>query len=154
MLKYVEALVSEKEIPGEKSLVIYISGCKEHCKLCHTPWLQNVNYGDKLIDNYKDLITIYRNYITCVCFLGEGLNGTCEHKEYKEIIEYVHKINLKAALYSGRNTVIEEWMKIFDYIKLGSYKEEQGPIYNKKTNQRLYKKTEQKYNDITNIFWY
>ena len=75
-----------------------------------------------------------------MCFLGEGLNGTCEHKEYKEIIEYVHKINLKAALYSGRNTVIEEWMKIFDYIKLGSYKEEQGPIYNKKTNQRLYKK--------------
>ena len=29
MLKYVEALVSEKEIPREKSLVIYIAGCKE-----------------------------------------------------------------------------------------------------------------------------
>lgn len=32
MLKYVEALVSEKEIPGEKSLVIYIFGCKEKSK--------------------------------------------------------------------------------------------------------------------------
>ncbi len=65
-------------------------------------------------------------------------------KNYINIYKYVHKINLKAALYSGRNTVIEEWMKIFDYIKLGSYKEEQGPIYNKKTNQRLYKKNRTK----------
>lgn len=28
-------------------------------------WLRKYNYGDNLLDNYKDLIDLYRNYITC-----------------------------------------------------------------------------------------
>lgn len=153
MLKYTEVGVSYKEIPKEASLIIYISGCMQKCKDCHTPWLRKYNYGDNLIDNYKDLIDLYSNYITCVCFLGEGKNTEEEHKEYERIVSYIHKKNLKAGLYSGRDIKIEKWMMIFDYIKLGSYQKSKGSLYNKNTNQRLYKKGSIKYIDITNLFW-
>ncbi len=153
MLKYIEAGLSYKEIPNEICLIIYVSGCMQRCKECHTPWLRKHNYGDKLLENYKQLIDLYSNYISCVCFLGEGLNTEVEHNEYKEIVKYIHQKGLKAGLYSGRDTTIEVWMKIFDYIKLGSYQKDKGTLYNKNTNQRLYKKESKKYIDITNLFW-
>ena len=53
-----------------------------------------------------------------------------------------------------RDTSIENWMYVFDYIKLGSYHEELGSLDSKTTNQRLYRKNdENKYEDITNRFW-
>ena len=49
---------------------------------------------------------------------------------------------------SGRDTVIEEWMREFDYIKIGAYKERLGPLYSKSTNQRLYKKNKHRHMKI------
>lgn len=44
-------------------------------------------------------------------------------------------------------------MYCFDYVKLGSYQETRGSLYNKNTNQRLYKKIDSKYKNITKLFW-
>lgn len=153
MLKYVEASLSYKEIPKEVSLVVYISGCTQKCKSCHTPWLQKYEYGSNLIENYKDLVDLYFSYITCVCFLGEGLNTKIEHQEYIEICKYIHSKGLKVGLYCGRDTNIEKWMYCFDYVKIGAYQESRGSLYNKNTNQKLYKKENNKYKDITKLFW-
>ncbi len=57
-------------------------------------------------------------------------------------------------IYSGRDTVIEKWMHIFDYIKLGSYREELGTLDSVTTNQRMYRKnSHNNYEDITHLSW-
>ena len=65
---------------------------------------------------------------------------------------------LKVAWYSGRQELSKNIMlENFDYIKLGPYSEELGPLNNKTTNQRMYKIMKQNNNyelvDITNKFW-
>ena len=57
------------------------------------------------------------------------------------------------ALYCGRDSQIENWMEKFNYIKIGSYQEEKGPITKQTTNQKLFKKENNKYVDITYMFW-
>jgi len=41
----------------------------------------------------------------------------------------------------------------FDYIKIGPYIEEKGPLNNPNTNQRLYEKVGNNHKDITYKFW-
>ena len=41
----------------------------------------------------------------------------------------------------------------FNFIKLGPYIEDLGPLNSKTTNQRFYKIEEGKLVDITNLFW-
>ena len=145
--------VSELEISNEKSLVIYISECQHRCNGCHTPYMHE-RYGDLLKGNFNNIYELYKNYITCVCFLGEGREDENSRKEFREYCNIIHKDNIKTALYSGRNCKIEKWMTIFDYIKIGSYNKELGTLYSKNTNQRLYKKVNKnKYENITYFFW-
>ena len=66
---------------------------------------------------------------------------------------YAHEKGLKACLYSGRDVEIESWMGAFDYVKLGSYQSRYGPLSEKTTNQKFYKKQQGKYLDITEWFW-
>ena len=85
--------------------------------------------------------------------MGEG-DGSKESQT--EILSYVQECNkrdYKICLYSGRDTVIEEWMKQFDYVKVGSYREEFGPLTSETTNQRMWMKEVDKYVDITERFW-
>jgi anaerobic ribonucleoside-triphosphate reductase activating protein len=62
---------------------------------------------------------------------------------------------MKVAIYSGREEVEDEMWQMFDYIKIGPYIEERGPLENPNTNQKLFKidrKNNQKI-DITHLFW-
>lgn len=153
MLYYLEAGISPYEVPNETSLVVYISGCKNNCPYCHYSDLQKTDYGSILMHHYKELITIYQHYITCVCFLGEGDNDIHSRNEFSIICQYIKSKHLKACLYSGRDCGIEKWMYCFDYIKLGNYKENRGPLTSESTNQKLYKRVEDSYIDITYNFW-
>lgn len=152
MLSYATAGISELEIPNKKSLVIYISECRNNCKNCHTPYLHQ-KYGDLLKENFNELFAIYYNYLDVVCFMGEGKNAIQEHEEFNYYCNIVHKYNKEVALYCGRDCNIEKWMECFDYIKIGSYEEKKGPLTNKNTNQKLYKKENDIYQDITYMFW-
>lgn len=154
MLHYCDVGLSHAEVPGETSLCFYISGCINRCKNCHFPELQFANYGDELKEDiFIALVELYSPYETCVCFMGEG---NCTDDTKKELIAYskmVHDMGYKSCIYSGRDTVIEEWMKEFDYVKVGSYNEILGPLYVRTTNQRLYKKRNDSYIDVTYMFW-
>ena len=118
MLYYTEVCFSPYEVPEHESICIYISGCLNKCTYCHYPLLQQTDYGDTLYDKFKNIIELYCARATCVCFLGEGKNTDAEHNEFKDMVIYAHKKGLKTCLYCGRDTIIESWMKIFDYIKL------------------------------------
>ena len=142
-----------REVPGESSICIYISGCCHNCANCHYPLLKEKDYGDKLIDFYRDIIALYRRQATCVCFLGEGANGEIEHHEFRIAVDYAHQQALKACLYSGRDVDIEAWMTMFDYVKLGSYRADKGGLESIFTNQVMWRKnSEGVFENITHIF--
>lgn len=153
MLRYTEFCLSPYEVPKEQSICIYISGCTNKCRNCHYPELQSSDNGELLYPHFADIVELYFNQASCICFLGEGKELPQEKKEFNSYAKYAHTKGLKTCLYSGRDTVIETWMHIFDYIKLGSYHEEFGALDSLTTNQRMYRKNSNNYyEDITYLF--
>lgn len=161
MLKYVDTLVSFSEVPDEITLCINISNCPCHCKNCHSSYLAE-DIGEPLIYeesyNNKTVLTCNplsklieaNNGITCVCLMGGDSNP-----EYINILGKVIKHHhLKSAWYSGRQELSNGIdLFNFDYIKLGPYKEEFGPLNSRTTNQRLYQIKNREMLDITSRFW-
>lgn len=165
MLKYLNTQVTFSEVPDEITLCINITGCKVGCRNCHSSYLAE-DIGNPLI--YKRIINgktvvdcsplsnlIDANTgITCVCLMGGDSNP-----EYINILGKSIKLHhLKSAWYSGRQELAKEIdLKWFDFLKLGPYIEELGPLNSKTTNQRMYKVVEQDNNyelvDITDKFW-
>ena len=155
MLHYTEFCISPYEVPKEQSICIYISGCINKCKNCHYPELQLSDSGELLYPHLADIVELYFNQASCICFLGERKGLPQEKHEFVSYSKYAHTKGLKTCLYSGRDTVIETWMHIFDYIKLGSYHEEFGALDSLTTNQRIYRKnSSNSYDDITYLFWH
>lgn len=135
MLKYVDTLVSFQEIPDEISLCINISNCPNNCPGCHSSYLKD-DIGIPL--TYVELMQlISKNHgISCVCFMG----GDKEPWEVQRLAQRVKEKGLKAAWYSGKSEIPEDICLVnFDYVKLGSYIEEKGPLTNRNTNQVMYK---------------
>ena len=153
MLKYAEIALSYREVPNEISLCIYLSGCKQNCENCHYLELKQIDYGEWLHLHYTDIIDLYLTQATCVCFLGEGQGSKAEIEELSQYAVYANKLGLKTGLYCGRDAIIEPWMERFDYLKLGSYQPNFGPLDAPSTNQRMYRKSENGYIDITSMFW-
>ena len=64
-----------------------------------------------------------------------------------------HHYPVKIAWYSGRQELSNSIdLSNFDYIKLGPYKEEFGPLNSRTTNQRFYKVNGKELVDITSKF--
>lgn len=143
MLKYVEAKVVFSEIPEEITLAISISNCPNRCIGCHSKELWT-DIGEELdTKEIKNLIESNKG-ITCVCFLG----GDSEPRTVESLAYYIkdHYSFLKTAWYSGKD-FLRVSLEAFDYVKVGSYNRELGPLNSPTTNQKLYKIT-----DITNKF--
>lgn len=135
MLKYVDTLVSFQEIPDEISLCINISNCPNNCPGCHSAYLKD-DIGTPL--TYIELIRILKDIrgITCVCFMG----GDKEPWEIQRLAQFVKEKGLKVAWYSGKQELHEDIrLANFDYVKLGPYIEELGPLTSRTTNQVMYK---------------
>ena len=150
MLKYLNTQVTFSEVPDEITLCINITGCKIGCKNCHSSYLaEDIGEGltldkiYKLIDNNEG--------ITCVCFMG----GDSSPKEIDMFARCIKDLyDIKVAWYSGKQELSKDInLKWFDFIKLGPYIEELGPLNSKTTNQRFYKIEKNKLVDITNLFW-
>jgi anaerobic ribonucleoside-triphosphate reductase activating protein len=149
MIKYKDSYIVFEEIPHNISLALNITNCQNMCKGCHSPELRLNNGVELSNDEINKLVE--ENYgITCILLMGEG-------KDYERVIEIAKYIksnfSLKVAIYSGRDAVEEEYFKVFDYIKIGAYKEEFGPLNNENTNQRLYEVIDGEKKDITYLFW-
>lgn len=157
MLKYVpqDTQVTFAEIPDEISLAINISCCPHRCPGCHSPYLQK-DYGVELDEETLDLLIEYNPGITCIVFMG----GDGDKETLKRLASHIAVKGYKVAWYSGEKEVdMFEFGWFFDYIKVGPYIENLGPINQPTTNQRLYK-ISRFYNqnqimseDITNKFW-
>lgn len=153
MLKYLNTAITFAEIPNEISLCINITNCPNHCKGCFEPELWE-DIGKKLTwDNLNALIHINEG-ITCVCFMG----GDNSPKEIDNLAYHVHKSGLLVGWYSGKEELSKEInLENFNFIKLGSYNKESGPLNTKTTNQRFYEVIQENQmftlKDETYLFW-
>lgn len=157
MIKYVpqDTQVVFAEIPDEICLAINLSLCPHHCPGCHSPYLRE-DIGEELTCEKLDELVKNNPGISCVLFMG----GDNDLDSLKELARHIYTI--KTAWYTGskeENVNFYEMGWFFDYIKVGPYIEEKGPLNNPNTNQRLYK-IGRLYNqdlimrdDITNKFW-
>lgn len=159
MLKYTNAEVVFREIPDEITLAINISGCPNHCKGCHSPHLWD-NIGEDLTPNI--LVSLIKQHpeCTCVCLMG----GDQDPDEVMHLIDsakttiYVqgYKQPLRFGWYSGRYTIPNNWQQL-DYLKLGPYIAEKGPLDSPQTNQILFQVKGSVYSpslvNITSKFW-
>lgn len=151
MLKYVDTKVVFAEIPNEVTLAINISNCPCQCKGCHSSYLAqdigellNLQHLTNLIDSNKG--------ITCVCIMGGDANPSEVDDIAQDIKEYYPE--LKVGWYSGRQELSKDIeLSNFDFIKLGPYKEEFGPLNSRTTNQRFYKVSDGELINITSKFW-
>ncbi len=155
MLNYTEVGVSEREVIGENSLCIYISGCQNHCENCHYPLLQDPNYGNSLKQYFEEMLFAYLPQITCVYFLGEGKSNEDTKCELLEYVQQAKMFHLKVCLYLGRDISIQQepWLLQFDYLKVGAYDECYGDLSMRTTNQRFYKIEKNKLMDITSSYF-
>ena len=152
-MKYVDTLVSFSEIPDEITLCINISNCPNKCERCHSSWLQK-NIGIEL-NNYELYDIINKNSgISCVCFMG----GDSNPEEINNLAIKIKSKNLKVGWYSGNSEISDKInIKNFDYIKIGPYLKDKGPLSDKNTNQKMYEIIHftgmNSLKDITYKFW-
>ena len=155
MLKYVDSKVTFTEIPDEITLCINISNCPCHCEECHSSYLAE-DIGKSLnLETLTNLIDS-NNGISCVCIMGGDANPSEVDDIAQDIKEYYPE--LKIAWYSGRQELSKEIeLENFNYIKLGPYIKDKGPLNCRTTNEvmleidviqgKVFKK------DITAKFW-
>lgn len=151
MLKYVDTLITFSEIPNEISLCINLSGCPHRCKGCHSPYLWN-DMGEPLEFHVLDTLIRNNQGISNVCFMG-GDNDIPRVLDLVDRVKKVHHLN--TAVYSGNDLLpsVYETNNNLDYIKIGRYIEELGPLTSEYTNQKMYKRVDGKLIDITSEFW-
>lgn len=152
MLKYLNTQVTFAEVPDEITLCINITGCKNGCKNCHSSYLAQ-DIGERLsFRSLHELIIEKNKGISCVAFMG----GDSDPSRINTLASFLraHHYPVKIAWYSGRQELSNSIdLSNFDYIKLGPYKEEFGPLNSRTTNQRFYKVSDGELVDITSRFY-
>ena len=146
MLKYLNTQVTFSEVPDEITLCINITGCKIGCKNCHSSYLAE-DIGEELtLDKIYKLIDNNEG-ITCICFMG----GDSSPKEIDMFARCIKDLyDIKVAWYSGRQELSKDInLKWFNFVKLGPYIEELGPLNSKTTNQRMHRVAYNHYDDGT-----
>ena len=136
MLKFVDVKEVFAEIPQEITLAVSISGCPIRCKDCHSRYLWEDTGEPLTTEALSDMLKAHIG-ITCLCFMG----GDQAPAEVNSLAQWVktHHPDIKTAWYSGRDELAPDIeLSHFDYLKIGRYDAEQGPLNQKTTNQRLW----------------
>ena len=136
-----------EEIPDRVTLAVEISNCQGSCVGCHSPWLKT-DVGEPLTEAAIDALIADNFGVNCFLLLGEG-NDPEAVLRIADHLRTKHPA-LERAIYSGRTAVEDELFEAFDYVKVGPYIAEYGPLNKETTNQRLYHHRE----DITSRFWH
>ena len=142
-----------QEVPNEISIAFAITGCPHRCEGCHSPELRE-NIGIPLVENIEKILYYTESPpVTCVCFMG----GDQNQDDLIAASKIAHEYGYKVCLYSGLDDakmICKELMEQLDYLKIGSYQKDKGPLNKRTTNQRMFKRThEDHWVDITNKFW-
>lgn len=151
-MKSVSEMICFQEIPDEISLSFSISNCPNNCEGCHSPHLRT-DCGRDVFWLLPQLLRKYRDIISCVLFMGG--NDPKQINALKIALYYCKTKGLKTALYSGYDDFPQDkqLLQQLDYIKIGSYKKDCGGLKYPTTNQKLYKKDDGEWKDITFKFW-
>ena len=149
MIKYLPGLtdVVLEEIPGRVTLAVEITCCQGRCLSCHSPFLRE-DTGEALTVEVASGLIEDNFGINCFLLLGEGNDRTALLELARELKRRYPALEL--AIYSGRKEVEQEFYELFDYVKVGPYIPECGPLNKTTTNQRLYYHGK----DITSAFWH
>lgn len=123
-----------EEIPDRVSLAVDISNCRGNCIGCHSPFLKE-DIGEELTPERIRSLVKDNFGVDCFLFLGEGQDP----ETLVSLASHVRSLGLAPALYSGRQEVEDTIWQAFDYVKVGPYIPEAGPLNNPSTNQRLYR---------------
>lgn len=143
-LKYLGCAIALQEVPNEISLVINVSGCPHKCEGCHSQYLWEYG-GNILLDDFVELLSKYKDMITCVCFMG----GEQNKDELCGYLMFIKSIGLKTCLYSGCDSIedLSDLLQYLDWVKIGRYIESlttdtniQYGIKLATSNQNIYKK--------------
>ena len=149
MIKYVDTKVVFQEYPDEITLAINISNCPYHCPECHSSYLAE-DIGTELTNEEVNKLITNNEGITCVGLMGGNAGDVLRVARYiKEVSD------LKVGWYTGAEKLpdcILLNLHNFDYIKVGPYKKELGPLTSKTTNQRYYKVIDNSLVDFTYLF--
>ena len=91
--------------------------------------------GEDLTEDVIDQLILANSGITCIGFMG----GDQAPQKVVKLSQYVKSKypTLHTGWYSGKES-FPLYHGTFDYIKLGPWKEECGPLNDPKTNQRMY----------------
>lgn len=152
MLKYLYTSEVFREVPGEITLGISISGCQVRCKGCHSRDLWEDKGKELTVGELGRLLNAHKG-VSCVCLFG----GEHDIDSVTNLFMYAfHRV--KTAWYCGLDILPKNHSGILDYldyIKLGRYDMDLGPLNESTTNQRLYKVShpDNKLTDITSTFW-
>lgn len=148
-LRYSHYDIVMQEVPNETTLAIDITGCPYKCPGCHSPFLWKY-FGEVLNDNLENLILKYKDYITCVCFMG----GDQNIEDLISACRTVKSYGLKTCVYSGSNNKykFDSMLELLDYLKIGPYMQYYGGLDQITTNQRFYKIKDKELLDITYKF--
>ena len=152
MLKYTTHDIVFQEFPDEVTLAVNLSRCPNLCPGCHSAYLQG-DIGEELTpERLAALADSYAGDLTCVALMG-GDNDPAAVGRLARAVKRKYGDRLKTGWYSGR----DEWpadRAAFNYVKLGPYRAEQGPLKSPTTNQRLYRQSaDGTFEDITRRFW-
>ena len=149
MIKYVPDLtdIVLEEIPGRVTLAVEISNCRGSCIGCHSPFLKK-DIGEELTPKVVDKLIGDNFGVNCFLLLGEGQDLEALLRIAAHL--RVQHPGIERAVYSGRAEVEPVLYEAFDYVKVGPYIAEYGPLNEPTTNQRLYYHGE----DITSRFWH
>ena len=136
MLKYVPEMTSVvlEEIPDRLTLAVEVSNCRGNCPGCHSPFLRE-DVGEELTAEVIDRLVGDNFGVNCFLFLGEGRDPAA----LLALAAHVRSLGLAVALYSGREDLEDALWEAFDYVKVGPYRAECGPLNARTTNQRLYR---------------
>ncbi len=125
-----------REVPDNITLAINISHCPIGCRGCHSKYLWE-DIGTPLDEASLCSLIDGNPGISCVSFMG----GDAEPDRVGELSKWVkdNRPGIKTCWYSGRSlSEAEKVMPYLDYIKVGPFIEEFGPLDAETTNQRFY----------------
>lgn len=154
MLKYAGYDIVFQEIPDEVTLAINLSLCPNHCPGCHSAYLSE-DIGNVLDEESLDaMLDQFVGEVTCVSFMGGDNDPQAVARLARHVKEH-YDGKFSTGWYSGKEDFPEGFdHAAFNYVKIGPYVAERGPLNKPTTNQRLYRiLPDGSREDITARFW-
>lgn len=139
MLRFANYDIVFQEFPDEVALAVNLSGCPCRCPGCHSQYLWDDAGEELTFERLLQLVDHYGRSITCVGLMG----GDAHPHDVLRLLQQLRETRpqLRTGWYSGRQNLPEGFDPAAapDYVKLGPWREELGPLSAATSNQRMYR---------------